>query len=155
MNALPGLTGRLNIPARRISRMKWITNDPEFSRIFLEDPLVGEACINLEFYRSLMVYEPPIAPEDFDLCPLLLAHPADDRWTPLAVSQPFFDRLACEKELVMLEGCGHFPYEEPGVSQLREAVDQFLSSVKDRCAAKPLSSDQRHPNSSGVAVGNT
>jgi pimeloyl-ACP methyl ester carboxylesterase len=77
----------------------------------------------------MMVYEPPIAPEKFDLCPLLLAHPADDRWTPLAVSQPFFDRLGGEKELVMLDGCGHLPYEEPGVSQLREAVGRFLGGV--------------------------
>ena len=155
MNALPALTGRLNIPARRISRMKWITNDPEFSRIFLEDPLVGEARINLEFYRSLMVYEPPIAPEDVGLCPVLLAHPADDRWTPLAVSQPFFDRLSCEKELVMLEGCGHFSYEEPGVTQLREAVGQFLSRVTRRCEAKPHPSEQSHANSLSVAARNT
>ena len=129
MNALPKLTGRLDIPARMISKMEWVTNDPAFSRLFIEDPLVGEARINLEFYRSLMTYEPPIAPEAFDLCPLLLAHPAEDKWTPLAVSQPFFDRLGGEKELVMLEGCGHLPYEEPGVSQLREAVGRFLDRV--------------------------
>ena len=29
----------------------------------------------------------------------------------------------------MLEGCGHLPYEEPGVSQLREAVERFLGRV--------------------------
>ncbi len=126
MNALPGLSGRLDIPARSISRMEWITNDPAFSRIFIDDPLVGRARINLDFYRSMTVYEPPIAPEAFDVCPLLLAHPADDKWTPLAVSQPFYDRLSGEKQLVMLEGCGHFPYEEPGVSQLRDAVETFL-----------------------------
>ena len=129
MNAVPAIAGRLDIPARAISKLEWITNDPAFSRIFVEDPLVGEARINLDFYRSMTVYEPPIAPEAFDLCPLLLAHPANDRWTPLAVSQPFFDRLGCDKELVMLEGCGHFPYEEPGVSQLREAVEEFLGRV--------------------------
>jgi pimeloyl-ACP methyl ester carboxylesterase len=53
-------------------------------------------------------------------------HPADDTWTPCVVSQPFYDRLSGEKQLVLLEGCGHFPYEEPGVSQLREAVEVFL-----------------------------
>ena len=132
MKALPRLTGRLHIPARMISKMEWMTNDPALSRIFIEDPLVGEARINLDFYRSMMIYEPPIAPEAFDQCPLLLAHPAEDKWTPLAVSQPFFDRLACEKELVTLQGCGHLPYEEPGVSQLREAVGRFLSRVVEQ-----------------------
>ena len=53
MNALPGLAGRFDVPARMISRMKWMTNDPTFSRIFIEDPLVGGARINLEFYRSM------------------------------------------------------------------------------------------------------
>lgn len=129
MNALPTLAGRIHIPARKISKLEWITNDPQFSRIFIEDPLVGGARINLDFYRSMTVYEGPIAPEAFDLCPLLLVHPADDKWTPLAVSQPFFERLGGDKELVMLEGCGHFPYEEPGVSQLREAVERFLGRV--------------------------
>lgn len=136
MNALPGLSGRLNIPAKSISRMRWITNDPAFSQIFIDDPLVGRARINLNFYRSMIVYEPSIAPEAFDVCPLLLAHPADDRWTPLAVSQPFFDLLGGEKELVMLDGCGHFPYEEPGVSQLRDAVGQFLGRVTRQMLGK-------------------
>lgn len=135
MKALPALTRRLSIPARRISRMDWITNDPEFSRVFLDDPLVGRACINLEFYRSMVLYDPPITPEAFDLCPLLLAHPAGDKWTPIAVSQPFFERLACEKELVMLEGCGHFPYEAPGVFQFREAIRQFLDREADKGTA--------------------
>ena len=126
VHALPGLTGRLSIPANAISGMERMTNDPAFSQIFIDDPLVGRARINLGFYHSMIVYEPPIAPEAFDVCPLLLAHPADDKWTPLAVSQPFFDRLSGEKELVMLEGCGHLPYEEPGVSQLRDAVEAFL-----------------------------
>ena len=129
MKALPRLTGQLDIPAKSISRMKWITNDPAFSQIFINDPLAGRARINLGFYRSMTVYDPPIEPEAFDVCPLLLAHPADDKWTPLAVSQPFFDRLGGEKELVMLDGCGHLPYEEPGVSQLHEAVGRFLGRV--------------------------
>jgi pimeloyl-ACP methyl ester carboxylesterase len=132
LNALPAITGRLHITARRISKLEFITNDPAFSRIFIDDPLVGRASINLDFYRSMTVYEPSVLPEDFDICPLLLVHPAEDKWTPLAISQPFFDRLACEKELVILEGCGHFPYEEPGVSQLQSSVEGFLERVSAR-----------------------
>ncbi len=136
MDALPGLSGRLNIPAKDISRMRWMTNDPELSKIFIDDPLVGRARINLDFYRSMIAYEPPIAPEEFDVCPLLLAHPADDKWTPFSVSQPFFDSLGGDKELVMLDGCGHFPYEEPGVSQLNEAVRKFLDRVTRKTQGK-------------------
>ena len=138
MSAMPRLAGRFSIPAKEISRMKWMTNDPALSQIFIDDPLVGRARINLDFYRSMIVYEPPIAPEAFDVCPLLLAHPAEDRWTPLEVSQPFFDRLGCEKELVILEGCGHFPYEEPGVTRLGEAIGRFLARVMRQTQAEAL-----------------
>ncbi|MDJ0824187.1 MAG: alpha/beta hydrolase [Rhodobacter sp.] len=132
MNVVPRLTDRLTIPARMISRMDAMTNDPAFSRVFVGDPLVGGARVKIGFYRSMASYDPPIAPEAFDLCPLLLAHPAEDTWTPLSVSKPFFDRLGCDKELITLEGCGHLPYEEPGVSQLREAVRRFLSRISSQ-----------------------
>jgi pimeloyl-ACP methyl ester carboxylesterase len=51
-----------------------------------------------------------------------MAHPADDHWTPVSISRPFFDRIASPKSLVLLEGCGHFPVEEPGLTQLMNAV---------------------------------
>ena len=143
MNILPRLTDRLTIPARMISRMWAMTNDPAFSRVFVEDPLVGGARVKIGFYRSMASYDPPIAPEAFDLCPLLLVHPAKDTWTPLSVSQPFFDKLGCDKELVMLEGCGHLPYEEPGLSQLRDALRRFLSRISSR-AQSPDSGAEKH-----------
>ena len=63
-----------------------------------------------------------MAPEDFDACPVLLAHPAEDRWTPVQLSRTFFDRIRAPKQLVMLEGAGHFPVEQPGLDQLTDAV---------------------------------
>lgn len=53
---------------------------------------------------------------------LVLAQPAADRWTPPEVSLPFFERYAGPKRLVMLEGAWRLPVEEPGVSQLIDAV---------------------------------
>ena len=143
MNVFPKLTDRLTIPARMISRMDAMTNDPAFSRVFVNDPLVGGARVKIGFYRSMAKYDPPIAPEAFDLCPLLLAHPAEDTWTPLSVSQPFYDKLGCDKELVMLEGCGHLPYEEPGVSQLREAVRRFLSRISHQAHGSKSTADAK------------
>lgn len=129
MNLFPFVSARFSIPARAISRLEAITNDPAFSQVFIEDEHVGRARINLRFYRSMTRFHPEIAPEDFRVCPVLLVHPAEDRWTPYEVSRPFFERIAGEKQLVLLEGCGHFPYEEPGVHQLREAVAGFLAAV--------------------------
>jgi pimeloyl-ACP methyl ester carboxylesterase len=54
----------------------------------------------------------------------VLAHPAVDRWTPTAMSLRFFDRIAAPKELVLLEGAGHYPVEAPGVHQLLDAIEK-------------------------------
>jgi pimeloyl-ACP methyl ester carboxylesterase len=53
----------------------------------------------------------------------------DDRWTPLSISMPFSNRIASPKSLVVLEGCGHFPVEEPGLSQMLEAVVELRNRV--------------------------
>ncbi|WP_433334285.1 hypothetical protein [Spirillospora sp. CA-294931] len=66
-------------------------------------------------------------PEDFTACPVLMAHPAADRWTPVRLSLPFFERLASPKRLVMLEKCGHLPVEDPGLTQLADALREFQS----------------------------
>lgn len=59
------------------------------------------------------------------MCQVLVVHPAEDRWTPVEVTRPFFDRLTVDKQLVLLDGCGHLPYEQPGLAQLEQAVARF------------------------------
>lgn len=132
MNLFPFITAKFSIPARVISRLEDITNDPEFSLVFIEDELVGGAKINLKFYKSMSDYTPEIPPEEFTRCPVLLVHPADDRWTPYEVSLPFFESSVGETRLVLLENCGHLPYEEPGVYQMRDAVHAFLNQIKEQ-----------------------
>jgi pimeloyl-ACP methyl ester carboxylesterase len=81
-----------------------------------------------------MTTSPAIEPEDFRRCPFLLVHPEKDRWTPVGLSRLFFDRLACDKKLVLLENAGHFPIEQPGIGQMEEAVLEFLSGIVKRRA---------------------
>jgi hypothetical protein len=56
------------------------------------------------------------------------AHSADG-WTPLHISQPFYNRLTCDKRLVVLEGAGHFPIEPLALAQLDVAVREFLANL--------------------------
>ena len=111
------------------SNMKGIANDPELVRLLCDDPVGGGNRVPVRFMRSLMRIQPAIEPENFDLCPVLLAHPAADTWTSIDGSRPFFDRIKGPKELVMLENCGHFPLEEPGGSRLEEAIVAFLRKL--------------------------
>jgi alpha-beta hydrolase superfamily lysophospholipase len=119
----------LRVPIRWLSNMAGITNDPELSRLLCHDPLGGGNRVPLRFLHSLLWIRPSIEPEDFEVCPVLLAHPADDRWTTIEASRPFFDRIKGAKELVMLENCGHLPIEEPGLSQLEAAAVAFLTKL--------------------------
>ncbi len=68
-------------------------------------------------------------PERFDRCPVLLAHPENDAWTPLGVSKPFFDRLGGEKTLVLLDVAGHFPPEPVAIARLEDAMRALFSKV--------------------------
>lgn len=126
---LPPGPRAIRFPIRWVAPMHLITNDPDFSALFARDPLAGGASVTLGFLRSLRLFDVRREPESFASCPVLVAHPALDAWTPPHLSRAFFDRIAGEKEWVDLEGCGHLPYEEPGAQQLKGAVARFLGRV--------------------------
>ena len=117
------------MPIKWLAKMDKIANIPGLVRLIQNDSLGGGNRTPVSFLRSLFTTRPDIEPENFDLCPVLLAQPAADMWTTLEASQPFFDRIKGEKKLVMLENCGHFPLEEPGSSMLEEVVCAFLHDV--------------------------
>jgi alpha-beta hydrolase superfamily lysophospholipase len=135
LKPLAALFGGMRLPVRWFSNMKGIANYPEIVPLLCADPLGGGNRVPLRFMRSLLTIWPAIEPEDFDLCPVLLAHPAADRWTTIEASRPFFDRIKGPKQLVMLENCGHLPIEEPGLSRLEEAVVAFLGKLTQRPVA--------------------
>jgi alpha-beta hydrolase superfamily lysophospholipase len=126
---LAAVFGGLGVPVRWLANMKAIANDPEIARLLCDDPIGGGTRVPLRFLQSVLATRPAIEPEDFDICPVLLAHPAADHWTTIEASRPFFDRIKGPKELVMLENCGHFVIEEPGVSRLEEAMVAFLGNL--------------------------
>lgn len=129
MQKLPSLADHMTVRVSDISKLHGMANDPALSKVFIDDELVGRARVRLSFYRTLSEYEAEIEPNEFRRCPILLVHPADDRWTPYSVSQVFFERLAGPKTLVHLDGCAHMPYEEPGLTQMNEAIGKFLKEI--------------------------
>ena len=123
------ITDHLSLPIRMVTKMDLITNDPQFSAVFKRDRLAGGGAMSFRFMRSLLQMTPAVEPEQFTSCPVLLAHPGLDPWTTLSISRPFYDRIAAQKELVVLDGAGHFPYEEPGLSRLHDALAALLDRV--------------------------
>jgi alpha-beta hydrolase superfamily lysophospholipase len=99
------------------------------NELCVRDPQGGGNRVPLGFLRSWLTYTPALELHEFDRCPVLLAHPAADRWTPPDLSARTLERLACPTRYVELERCEHFPIEEPGVSTLRTEIAAFLADV--------------------------
>ena len=72
---------------------------------------------------------PAVESEDFTTCPVLLVHPAEDRWTPLRYSKRFLDRVAAPTTAMSLDNACHLPVEEPGLTQIRAAIQTFVAHV--------------------------
>lgn len=126
---LARMAGSLRLPIKWFTKMDAMSNDSDLSKIVALDPLGGGAKLPIGFMNSIFTIKPSIEPEYFDVCPILLAHPAADRWTDIASSKLFFDRLKCPKSLALLENCGHFPIESPGIDTLEEVSMKFLDKV--------------------------
>lgn len=124
------IAGRLRLPIKWFTKMGEMSNDSSLSRLSANDRLGGGNLVPLSFMQSLFDVQPDIEPENFTACPVLLVHPEEDRWTPVISSRIFFDKLKGQKQLTLLERCGHIPIEEPGFSQLESAVLKFLERVR-------------------------
>jgi alpha-beta hydrolase superfamily lysophospholipase len=135
LDKLSFLTDGLPMPMAYISRMSWISNRPELSKLVQSDRLGGGSWVPARFLRTLMTTAPAIEPEDFDVCPVLLAHPGADRMTDIAMSRRFFDRLAGPKRMVVLDGASHMPTEHPGIDQLEASVLDFVTTLSPRANA--------------------
>ncbi|MNJ73742.1 hypothetical protein D3C77_705790 [compost metagenome] len=83
----------------------------------------------MAFLASYCSYRPRLEPEDFDVCPILLTQPAEDKWTPLHLSELVLKRISrVPVKTVMLENAGHYPLELSGLDQMVDAVFDFCES---------------------------
>ncbi|MGL4742930.1 MAG: hypothetical protein ACRCXL_00880 [Dermatophilaceae bacterium] len=99
-------------------------------RAMIADRTGAGAWMPRGFLASYLGSPPAVAPERFDSCPVTLAHPGDDRWTPLDLSLRFLRRMASvPTEVVVLEGCGHLPIESPGRERLEALLVARLTDV--------------------------
>ena len=131
LDKLSAITDGPPLPMSMMSRMNKISNNPALSALVQSDRLGGGSWVPARFLRTLMTTAPAIEPEAFTHCPVLLAHPGDDRMTDIALSRRFFERLAAPKRMIVLDGASHMPTEHPGVDQLEVAVLEFLRGCRD------------------------
>lgn len=130
LRLLAGPLARVRVPIRWLADMRHISNDPGLVRTVLGDSRGGGGSMSLGWMRSFLEWRPDVEPEDFSTGRVLMVHPAEDRWTPTEISEPFFARIAAPKQTVMLENAGHFPIEQPGLDQLVAAVGRLVADLR-------------------------
>ncbi|MCH9640640.1 MAG: alpha/beta hydrolase [Actinomycetia bacterium] len=128
LRAIDPALGRVRLPIRWLADMANMSSEPRLSRLCASDPRGGGASVPLGFLSSWMNYRHS-PPESFDAAPVTLVAPAADTWTPPELSAGFLHRISAPTRLVMLENCGHYPIEEPGVGQLRETMSEIVIAV--------------------------
>lgn len=116
----------VRMPMTVASKMSALLNNEDALKVCLSDRRSAGNAMTMAFLSSYLSYQPVTEPDDFDVCPILLTQPAADRWTPLRLSEPFLKRIQkVPVKAVMLESAGHYPLEQPGLSQMVDAIDAF------------------------------
>ncbi|MFC3965500.1 alpha/beta hydrolase [Nocardia jiangsuensis] len=126
--ALEPVLGGVMMPMRLLGDLGRMSANPELTRFCARDPRGGGARVPLGFMASFLTFE-HTAPTRYTGPPVTLVHPADDAWTPPALSLRVLERIAARTEVVLLEGCGHFPVEQPGLDQLAAVLLRLRDTV--------------------------
>lgn len=120
--------GRCKIKMSIPSKMRTLVNDPDCLKIMLKDETSAGNKVTFAFIDSYMNYKPEMEPQDFDVCPILLTQPEDDRWTPQHLSDPFLDQISHVpvKKTILRHG-SHYPIETEALEDLRTNIVAFIN----------------------------
>jgi len=122
----PGLIDRLALPLGWLAPMKAMSSSPALQAYFAQDGLLGGARIPARFFRTLHAMRNDRLDPG---CPLLLAHPGADRWTPTSLSLEVLKRVSGETTFIELSNGAHLPLEFPAAGELQVAVSGFLDRI--------------------------
>ncbi|KAH7013309.1 Alpha/Beta hydrolase protein [Ilyonectria destructans] len=121
----------LAMPMWLAGKMSALVNNPDAMKVFRADKTSAGSWATMRFLSTYATYAPAMEPEDFDVCPILLTQPAEDRWTPLHLSELVLNRVTkVPVKKVMLENAGHYPLEDPGLQQMADAIIEFLNQLE-------------------------
>lgn len=120
-----GPLARVMVPMSWVANLAKMSRNPELSSLCATDPRGGAARVPVGFLTSYLRYQ-HAAPET-TTTPVTLVHPTHDAWTPAALSLRILERIAAPTRVLMLRECGHFPIEEPGITDLLDAVVELAT----------------------------
>ncbi len=110
------------------SKMDALVNDEAALDVMLRDETSAGNKVNMKFLVDYATYVPDIEPEDFDICPILLTQPENDRWTPEYLSDIVLDKIkkVPVKKTVLRNG-SHYPIEKEALEDLHKYILEFIN----------------------------
>ncbi|WNB84300.1 alpha/beta hydrolase [Cellulomonas sp. ATA003] len=142
---LPNRLSGKRIPMSWVAALPKMSRDPRLSRMCTSDRRGGGVRVPLGFLASYLSYRH--TPPELMRTPVTLAHPAKDAWTPVEISIRWLSRLGAPGDLIMLRECGHFPIEEPGLTDLIHTIDRTVARTQSFYPGPPVTSQpEREPD---------
>lgn len=110
------------------SKMNTLCNDENALKAMLKDKTSAGNRVNMKFLSDYMTYIPEVEPEDFDVCPIILTQPENDRWTPEFLSDIVLDKVKkVPVKKVKLRNGSHYPIEEEALDDLHKYILEFIN----------------------------
>ena len=110
------------------SKMNTLCNDEKALQAMLKDKTSAGNKVNMKFLTDYMTYTPEVEPEDFDVCPIILTQPENDRWTPEFLSDIVLDRIKkVPVKKVKLRNGSHYPVEAEALDGLHQYILEFIN----------------------------
>lgn len=126
-----GMGGR-KMKMSEASKMWALVNDDACLAAMLADTTSAGNSATFTFLTTYADYVPEIKPEDFDVCPIILTQPEDDRWTPQHLADLTLDKIShVPVRKVVLRHGSHYPIEREALEDLRAYALEFLGEHLD------------------------
>lgn len=115
-------------PMTLSSKMNALVNDKDALKAMLNDPTSAGNKVNMKFFLEYSSYVPDVEPEDFDICPVILTQPENDRWTPEFLSDIVLNKIkkVSVKKKILRNG-SHYPIEKKALEDLHKYVLEFIN----------------------------
>ncbi len=118
---------KMTIKMSVCSKMNALCNNEKALNAMLNDKTSAGNKVNMKFLTDYMTYRPNVEPEDFDVCPILLTQPENDRWTPEFLSDIVLDKIKkVPVKKVTLRNGSHYPIEAEALEDLHNHILEFI-----------------------------
>ncbi|MDO5619325.1 alpha/beta fold hydrolase [Kocuria sp.] len=124
-----GPVARIPIKISWTAKLSAMGRNPDLGKLCARDSRGGGAWVPMAFLASYLQYKHAAARSN--PVRVHLVHPQNDDWTPIALSQATLNQLPGPTQVTVLRNCGHFPLEEPGLSDLMNIVQRITKNPQN------------------------